>query len=469
MSTDSMPAAAAKHSDAGSVWSDARTLFAMAVPIAASQFLYIVNAVVDSVMAGHLGVVPLAAISAGVAFWAPASMVLAGFLYLLTPIVAHHIGAKTEEETGPALAQGLAIGLGGGSLMGLTLWFGAEPVFVGFGVAPEIVPDAVAYVQWVALGFPGCGVFVALRFLIEGFGFPKLVTIVAIFSAVANATLNYGFMYGGFGLPALGAPGCGVATAINFTLIGLIMTGLSLRHPRIRVAWTHLVASPRLQLMEAVRFLRSSSWIAFNLLSDYLVMTVVGLAIAAISAVAAGAHQIAFNVLTAVLVVPIGVSMAATVLVAKAAGARDRNAALRHIGLSLGASVAVCSLIALVLALLPERIALQYTDDSEVIAQAVALLYIALLILPIDAAVISACFLLRGLGDMAGPFFITFIAHWGISLPAGYVLSSTALIGAPLGAVGWWYGLGIGLVVGVLLAALRMQTIYARALKGPSG
>jgi len=442
-------------------WPAARSLFLMAAPIAASQFLYIVNAVVDSVMAGHLDVVSLAAISAGVAFWAPASMVLAGFLYVLTPLVAERLGENKDVETGGMLATGLIIGLGGGTLLGLGLWFGVEPVFRMAGVAPDIVPDAVAYVRWVALGFPGCGLFVAFRFLIEGFGRPLLVTLVATVSAIVNATLNYGFMYGGFGLPALGAPGCGTATAINFTLVGLLFIVVSLVNRPLRSLWRNLIRCPMPTVSGLLAFLGVGSWVAFNLLSDYAVMTVVGLGIARIDAIATGAHQIAFNVLTAVLVIPIGLSMAATVLVARAMGARNINGLKQYVVLAMAASTLACVALAAMLAFFPATIASQYTTDGAVIAKASTLLYIAYVILPIDGAVICACFLLRGMGDMKGAFFITFIAHWGLSLPIGFILSSTPLVTEPMGAEGWWLGLAAGLVAGIGLAMARLRTVFA--------
>lgn len=444
---------------------DAGVLLRMAAPMALTYFLFIVNAVVDSLMAGQLDVVSLAAVSAGVAFWVPASVVLSGFLYLLSPRTAHLLGAEQEKEVGETLSQGLLVGLGGGVALGALIWFASEPVFQAIAVDPVIIPDAVAYIRWVALGFPGAGLFFGLRFMMEGFGLPKVVTWVAALSVVGNAVLNYGFMYGKFGLPAMGAPGCGVASAINLTLISLIILLLSTRPPPFLKAWRQVLAKPFPRLSGLREYLVSSTPVAMNMLSDYAVLMVIALSIATISAAAASAHQIAINALTLALVIPVGISMAGTILLAQAKGQQDAKAMLRRILLGIVLIVVVSLVSALLLFFFAEKMALQYTDDPEVVALSVELVMIAVAILTIDAVVIGASFLLRGLGDMTGPFAITFGIHWGISLPVGYLLSSTTLLTDEMGAKGWWYGLGVGLCFGIVAVVLRMRSKFAAAVR----
>ena len=450
-------------------WADAGVLSRLAAPMALTFFLSVVNAVVDSLMAGQLDVVSLAAVSAGVAFWVPASVILSGFLYLLSPRTAHFLAAGQDEEVQETVSQGLVVGLVGSVLLGALVWFAAEPVFRGFGVDAEIIPDGIAYIQWVALGFPGLGLFLALRFLIEGFGLPKVVTWVAIFSVVFNAVLNYGFMYGNLGLPEMGAPGCGVATAINYTAIGLAVLMLSLRQPRFVEAWRQVLAKPLPRLAGLRAYLVSSTPVALNMLSDYAALMVVALNIAALGAVAASAHQIAVNALTITLVIPAGISMAGAILLAQAKGQGDSAALLRRLRLAIGLIVAVSVVSALVLFVLAEEMALLYTPDQAVVGLSADLVIIVAAILTIDAVVVGACFLLRGLGDVTGPFAITVGVHWGIGLPLGYVLSSTTWLTDPMGAAGWWYGLGTSLCFGVLALVLRMRAKFAAAVQEAAG
>ncbi|MEM0912686.1 MAG: MATE family efflux transporter, partial [Pseudomonadota bacterium] len=52
---------------------------------------------------------------------------------------------------------------------------------------------------------------------------------------------------------------------------------------------------------------------------------------------------------------------------------------------------------------------------------------------------------------------VMLFAHWGVSIPLGYILASTALITAPLGIIGWWYGLFTGVAVATIMLMFFVQ------------
>lgn len=443
-----------------SIWSNITKatgkLSLVAWPVALSQFLQIANAIADSVMAGHLGAEALAAIAIGTTLWVPVITVLSGFLYILSPIAGKLVGGQQEDQVGPVLARGLLLGLGLGLIAGLGLWFGAQPFFAAIGIDPALSSVAADYVQWLAWGFPAFGLFLAMRFTIEGFGLPKLVTAIGFLCVLANIALNYGFMYGGFGFPNLGAAGCGTATGIVLVLHSVLVFGVCLGNARLKKALASLRDGPFPSFGEVFGFARSGLPVALNLLSDYAVVSVIGLAIALISTEAVGGHQIAYNLLTALLVLPIGFGMASSILMAQSVGAQDLRAMKTYLWTTLGICLLISVVASAILAAVPDLFARLYTNDPAVIAQAQDLFIIIVLILAIDALVIVMGFQLRGLGDMTGPFVITVVAHWGISLPAGYLIASET----SLGATGWWAGLGIGLTVAFAASVFRLRSIF---------
>ena len=67
---------------------------------------------------------------------------------------------------------------------------------------------------------------------------------------------------------------------------------------------------------------------------------------------------------------------------------------------------------------------------------------------------------LRGVGDVRLPFVIAVIAYWVIGLPLslflGFVLH--------LGAVGFWWGVTLGLVVAAVLLTLRFGVVVRRPI-----
>ena len=61
----------------------------------------------------------------------------------------------------------------------------------------------------------GCFAFLALRYTSEGLGRTKPIMYFGFLGLSANVLGNWVFMYGKWGMPQLGAIGCGVATAIS--------------------------------------------------------------------------------------------------------------------------------------------------------------------------------------------------------------------------------------------------------------
>jgi len=70
---------------------------------------------------------------------------------------------------------------------------------------------------------PGLLAFFSLRYTSEGLGRTKPIMYIGFLGLALNVLGNWVFMYGKLGMPRLGAVGCGVATAIAYTLMFLAM------------------------------------------------------------------------------------------------------------------------------------------------------------------------------------------------------------------------------------------------------
>ena len=96
-----------------------------------------------------------------------------------------------------------------------------------------------------------------------------------------------------------------------------------------------------------------------------------------------------------------------------------------------------------------------YTSDDHVIVIAAQLLIIAAFFQLFDGTQVVGLGVLRGMGDVNIPTFITFIAYWIIGLPVGYLLG----IKFNMGVSGVWYGLVLGLLTASILLFIRFQII----------
>ena len=117
-----------------------RQLFTLAWPVLIAQIAAVGNGVLDTVMAGRLSAVDLAAVSLGVSIYISVYIGLMGVLLAIAPIVARHWGAGRFDQIAAEARQGvwLALGL---SVIGCPL-IGATDFWFAIASPPEAVAKA---------------------------------------------------------------------------------------------------------------------------------------------------------------------------------------------------------------------------------------------------------------------------------------------------------------------------------------
>jgi MATE family multidrug resistance protein len=172
-------------------------------------------------------------------------------------------------------------------------------------------------------------------------------------------------------------------------------------------------------------------------------------------------HQIALSIASLTFMVPMGVSMGASVLVGQAVG-RDDAADVRASARSaLYAGGGFMGVMGLTLLLMPTALARMYTTSHDVIAFAALLLPIAGVFQVFDGLQVVSIGILRGLGDTRAPMLINLFGFGVAGVGASLVLAYRT----PLGAVGLWWGLVIGLVVVAVILLWRVRVATHRPLR----
>ncbi|RMI04773.1 MAG: MATE family efflux transporter, partial [Calditrichaeota bacterium] len=86
---------------------EVRTTVLLSAPVVAAQLAQISLGFVDTVMAGNLGAVDLAAIAIGRSLYMPGYLMLLGILLAINPITAQFYGAQKTPEIRRAVQSGL--------------------------------------------------------------------------------------------------------------------------------------------------------------------------------------------------------------------------------------------------------------------------------------------------------------------------------------------------------------------------
>ncbi|MBB3103639.1 MATE family efflux transporter [Azomonas macrocytogenes] len=441
--------------NAGRLRSELRALIALATPIMIAQLAGTAMGFADTLMAGQVGAKDLAAVALGNSLWLPVFLLMNGTLLATTLSVARYFGKNHSERIGPLVRQAAWLGIVIGSLCTALLW-NAQPILHLMQIEDSLSALTIAYLRALACGFPAMALYQVLRCLSDGLGHSRPGMVTGICGLLLNIPLNYCLIHGKLGLPAMGAVGCGWATAwaMLFMLGGMLFWVRYADYYRpCRLfqrfdwpSWPHLG-----------RLLSIGLPIGVAILAEVSVFSVIALLVAGLGEAPVAGHQVTLSVTSVVFMIPLSLGMAVTVRVGQALGRQAPGDALFIAKVGMGTALCYAGVSASCIALLSERIASLYTSDPQIIAVASGLLLLAALFQFSDGLQITAAGALRGYQDTRMIMLLTLIAYWGIGLPIGAILGLTDWFGPASGPYGLWQGLIVGLSCAALLLGMRLS------------
>lgn len=430
------------------------SLLKLATPIIIAQLANTAMGFVDTVMAGRVSPRDLAAVALGNSIWVPVFLLMTGILLATTPKVAQRFGAGAHGEIGPLVRQALWLALAVGGSAAALLW-NAEIILTQMNVDPGLIEPAMGYLRGVACGFPAVALYHVLRCFSDGLGHTRPSMILGLGGLALNIPLNYIFIYGKLGVPAMGGVGCGWATGLVMICMFLGMLWW--------VKWAPFYQPSKIfshfewpQWPVLKRLLAVGLPIGIAVFAESSIFAVIALLIGGLGATVVAGHQIALNFSSMVFMIPYSLGMAATVRVGQALGRGEPREARFAAGVSMAAALGYACLSASLMLLLRDQIAQIYTPDRAVILVATTLLVYSALFQFSDAIQVTAAGALRGYQDTRVTMILTLFAYWGIGLPVGYILGLTDWFGEPSGPSGLWQGLVVGLTCAGGMLAVRL-------------
>ena len=435
-----------------------KTLAILGGPILIAQLAQMANGVIDTVMAGHASAEDLAGVGIGTSLWVPVLLFFMGVLSALQPIISGHRGAEQLQRIMPVTWQGLYIAAACALVM-ILLLINARPVLDLLQLDTRTAAISQGYLDAFCWGVPALLLLTALRGLTDGLGHTRVIMAFSLVSTLFNLPLNYIFIYGKLGLPAMGGVGCGWATAIS-NWIAVLALLVYLNRSKTYATF-HLLADRVLPDWQEIKHvLRLGVPIGFTMFVEVSMFAVIALFLAPLGPKVVAGHQIVLNAISLLFMVPLSLGMALTLrvsfLVGAQAQARAQLLARSVLVLALGISLINVP----VLLFGREFIASLYTGDLAVLDVAVRLFLFAAIFQIADVIQVTMINTLRGYRDTRIPMFIMLLSFWAICLPLGYILTFTHWLIEPMGAPGFWIALCVGLTVASLLLTYRV--IYFR-------
>ena len=432
----------------------------LSLPLIIAQIAQLGLGLTDVAMIGWYGTSELAALTLGHACLFFIYITLTGFSLAVITNVSKAFGKADIKALRLNFRMGLWL-VFAFSLIGLILVSKTENFLTYLKQDPYIVGIVSEYIEIVQWMIP----FLLLTYVIKAFLISvkkqQIVLVISILGLATNFVFNYLFIFGNFGFPELGIRG--VAYSSLLTSFAMMISGLfyihfsDLKEKQIFKDFFIFDSEIFLNLFKL-------GWpICLTIMAESGMFSFASILMGWIGDVELAAHGISLTVFALFFMIPLGISQAGTVIIAKIIGANELTkldqAASSVYLLGLGWAVLNTFLIIF----FGDLIISVFLNSNDLNVEKVAFyagifLFVGCFFHLADSGQILFAALLRGFSDTKKPFIISLFSYWAVGIPSAYFLSQkTSLAGS-----GVYYGIGLGLLVCSILLFLRFITIKNR-------
>jgi len=435
-----------------------RTNIFLALPVMFSQLGHVMMGVMDNVMVGHLGAIPLAGASLANVIFNVLLLFGIGVSYAMTPLIAQADGKRDDTMIVHAFRHGFIINIVFGVILVWAVIAGKNLLY-HLDQPKEAVDEALPFLSILTYSLIPVLIFQSFRQFADGLSFTYLSLVIMIAANVLNVILNYTFIYGHFGFAPMGLVGAGYATLTSRIFMAIALGLYVFYHSKLK------------KYREAFLF-KDYNWPLFKTL--LLIGLPAGLQfifeVAAFdfSAVMMGwlgtntlaAHQIAINLATISYMTTSGLSAAAVIRVGNFIGKHDAVNLKKSVYSLIGLALIFMGIWAIIFIVGNYWLPSLYIPNTEVIAIAAPLIVIAGIFQLSDGMQVVCSGALRGMQDVKIPSLLIFISYWVIGLPLGYWFTFKL----KWGAHGIWIGLLIGLTLVAIALFIRLKNLMEKRI-----
>lgn len=406
-------------------------LWVVALPMVLSSGSVSLMHVIDRVfLTWHSTDALAAAMPAGLLHWTLISLAIGTAGYVNT-FVAQYEGARRRDRVAAAVWQGVYLSLASGVVFLLAVPL-TGPIFGLIDHTPSVQKLEVEYFSVLCIGALPMTLSAAQACFFSGRGETVVVMLVNMMVAAANVVLDYGLIFGNFGLPEMGIRGAGLATVIAQTAGVAAYSALMLGRRRYDEygIWKNRGLDADL-FRRLVRFgLPTGVQYLVDIAGFSLFIFLVGW----MGAEQLAATNLAFNLNSLAFIPILGVGTAVMVLVGQRIGEGRPELAVRTTWMAAAAAGSFMLACGAVYLFAPEMILYPYRMNATpeefrpIAARVIPLLRYVAVFSFFDGMAIVFGSAVRGAGDTRFSMLFTFAAGW-------------TLMVAPV-AIAWKMGVG---------------------------
>lgn len=433
-----------------------KLLISMSVPMMISMIVQALYNIVDSIFVARVSEEALAAVSLAFPMQILYISVGAGTGVGINAVLSRALGEKDFEKANKAAENGVFLALMSYLVFLLVGIFAVGPFFRGQTQQPEIVSSGISYLS-ICLIF-SIGVFTQMTFerLLQSTGKTFYTMITQGIGAIINIILDPIFIFGWFGLPAMGAGGAAIATVIGQISAGILAIIFNHRvNHEIKLDFKGFI--PDKMIIKAIYIVGIPSVImqAIGSVMTYGMNQI----LIQFSSTATAVFGVYFKLQSFVLMPIFGLNNGMIPIVAYNYGAANKVRLMKAIKLSIGYAIAImlCGLAAF--QIFPTEL-LKLFDASEHMMEigipALRTISISFLFAGY-CIIVSSVF--QALGNGVYSMVVSIARQLFVLLPVAYVLSRTG------GLHMVWWAFPIAEIMSLSLCTLFFYKTYHKVIK----
>ena len=428
-----------------------KELFTLAIPIIMGNLGHIMLGAVDCFVAGRYSTDAIAAISIATSIHATLLMFGIGLTVSISPLLSNKRGAKecTKKYFFPSLKFALLMGIG---LMFITLAY--IPALKYLGYEQKLLHDVELFTFILAFSTIGAEINVAIKEFLQSYEIVFLPNFLLILSVFLDLVLNYIFVYGLFGFPAMGVAGIAISTTLIRTVIAVVLLSYCFIKFHFKKFKDHNYYK---------QIFKMGLPISAAIIIEFTAFNYIAIMLGKVSGLYAAAHNIILVISSTSFMIPMGISNALAVKVGYSNGSKNYSEMTQYIKNGIGISILFMSLAAIVFVLAPEFLIKLFTSDAKLVAITVPVMYIVAAFQITDGMQTSLSGIFKGLKQTKFVMISNFISYLIIGISLGTYLG----IIRKMYLAGCWVAIGISsviltliLLIGLILRLKRLKREY---------
>lgn len=232
-----------------------RSLILLAVPISLQNLVTFAVNFADNVMIGSLGDDAISGVYVGGQLQSVVQMFVGGIEGAILILAAQYWGRKDRDSIRKVVSIGVKFALGVGLFTTLVAVMFPQWVIRIFTTEPGVIREGAAYVQIVGFTYLFFSVSQVMIAAMRSVETARIGLYISCMALVVNVCLNYVFIFGHLGFPAMGVRGAAVATLISRIMEMCVSIGyVFFVDKKLRFGWRDLLHTDGQLLRDFVRY-----------------------------------------------------------------------------------------------------------------------------------------------------------------------------------------------------------------------